>query len=450
MKTQNLANRIFKIFAWVIGALVVLALLFFTRVDRKDYRLEEYYLNTMGHLDTLSLHPSAGDFWMAGWSKVNAVPERPGKLLGYRPRGRYEFVQDSSVVRALVVGNGQQKVAFLNFDLMIVHPYLKQRVVEKIRKHGLPLDLVYFTATHTHSGLGGFIPGVLGKIALGSFDESIVELLENGAVNSLRQAISTMDTVEIRYRKLETDSLIANRLIEGNPVDPFIRQIIFEKQAGEMGSFVTFSAHPTILASKFMGLSGDYPHYLNELMEIGGYDFSMFAAGTVGSMRPMSNGYEPSDVHDFADRTYRQLSDKPGSVFSEQSHLLKWATLPVEMRKAHFRLTKNIRIRPWIFNSLLGDPNPHFDLVRLGNVLLLSSSGEISGEMMEAWEFFALENGLHLIVTCFNGGYIGYITPDDYYDLELYETRDMNWYGPYNGAYFDEIIRKSIVRSAEK
>lgn len=449
MTTTSLPKKIFKVFAWVVGVLVVLALLFFTRVDRKDYKLEEYYLHTMGHLDTLNLHASTGETWLAGWSTVNATPKTPAKLLGYRPRGRYDFVQDSSFIRSMIVGNGRQKVAFVNYELMIVHPYLQERVLSRLEELHFPVDMVYFTATHTHSGLGGFIPGLLGKLALGSFDRQIVELLEETTLRSLQLALSSMDTVSVHFRKIATDSLVANRLIEGNPIDPYARQLVLEKKDGSKGLMTTFSAHPTILHPKFMGLSGDYPHYFNEFMESAGYDFSLFAAGTVGSMRPLSSGDQPADVKSFANELAGQLTENRGQVFLESSHRMKWAVLPVHLRKAHFRLGKNVRVRPWIFNQLLGETNAHFDMILMGNVLMVSSSGEISGEMMETWESFALENGLHLMVTCFNGGYIGYITPDDYYDMELYETRDMNWFGPYNGAYFDEIIRKSISRMAQ-
>lgn len=448
MTTSSLPKRIFKVFAWIVGVLVVLALAIFTRVDRKDYHLEEYYLQTMGHLDTLNLHHTTGSTWLAGWSKVNTTPKTPAKLLGYRPRGRYDFVQDSSYIRSLIVGNGTQRVAFVNYELMIVHPYLQERVLNRLEELHFPVDMVYFTATHTHSGLGGFIPGLLGKLALGSFDREVVELLEERTLHSLQLALSKMDTVSIHFRKVATESLVANRLIEGNPIDPIARQLILEKKNGSKGLMTTFSAHPTILHSKFMGLSGDYPHYFNDNLERSEYDFSLFAAGTVGSMRPLSTGYDPEDMEQFADELTDQLREKEGQIFLESSHQMKWAILPLHLRKAHFRLGKNIRVRPWIFNQLLGETNAHFDLVLLGNVLMVSSSGEISGEMMEAWELFAMENGLHLMVTCFNGGYIGYITPDMYYDMELYETRDMNWFGPYNGAYFDEVLRTSISRMA--
>ncbi len=56
----------------------------------------------------------------------------------------------------------------------------------------------------------------------------------------------------------------------------------------------------------------------------------------------------------------------------------------------------------------------------------------------------AEKEGFNLIVTSFNGGYIGYVTEDKWYDRNKYETRAMNWFGPYNGAYFSEYIRRVL------
>ena len=71
---------------------------------------------------------------------------------------------------------------------------------------------------------------------------------------------------------------------------------------------------------------------------------------------------------------------------------------------------------------------------------------DFSGELVPD-----LEKGLaapeeNLIMTSFNGGYIGYITPDKYYNLKKYETRDMNLFGPYNGAYLSEMITRLLQK----
>ena len=86
-------------------------------------------------------------------------------------------------------------------------------------------------------------------------------------------------------------------------------------------------------------------------------------------------------------------------------------------------------------------------ITQIGNTLIISSSGEISGVFYEKWDQLAQEKGLNLIITTFNGGYIGYITPDELYDEHFHEVREMNWYGPGNGQYFDELITRIIQKA---
>jgi hypothetical protein len=288
------------------------------------------------------------------------------------------------------------------------------------------------------------MPGLLGKIAFGGYNKDVVSMLEEKTIQALQIALGKKDTVSIHFQKTAADTLVSNRLIENDPVDPFVRQLIFQKKSGLKATLLTYSAHSTIMSSKFMGLSGDYPNYLTGIMENNDYELALFAAGTVGSHKPVAGGKEPQDVVNYANSLYQYIQKSEESIILIQGHDLGMADFPLALRKAHYKIGKNVRLRPWVFNNLFGETNAHFDLILLGNTLMISSSGEISGVFMETWEKYAKENGLNLIITCFNGGYIGYITPDEYYDEPLYETREMNWFGPYNGTYFDEIIKKLI------
>ena len=250
----------------------------------------------------------------------------------------------------------------------------------------------------------------------------------------------------LHFSKIQSGFSVANRLIAEDPMILMSGKWCLKKN-GQKASFLTFSAHPTILNSKFMGLSGDCPHYLSRFMEQEGFEFSLFAAGTVGSHRPVASGNQTENVLEYAEALQKNIEGN--MVLHEENGRSKLylAEIPVALRKAHYRIRENTRLRPWIFNMVFGETNPHFDMVQIGNTLLISSSGEISGVFMSEWESLAKEKGLNLIITCFNGGYIGYITPDQYYDEKLYEVRDMNWFGPYNGAYFDEIIKKLIQKA---
>lgn len=442
-------KRTFKISAWILGILFFITTLLITRVDRSDYREASFYLETMATLDSITIPESKGKTWLASWYTTNITPDKPLGLLGYKPRGPYEFVQDSSFVKTLLVSNGTSTVAFLNYEFMIIHPTLQEAILKSIAEANLPIQHTFFTATHTHSGLGGHIPGLLGRVAFGGYDKNFVTDVQRKTVESISKSLASLDTADLFFQRSKTHELVANRLIEGDSIDPYVRQLIIRRKDGKNAVFLTYSAHPTIIDRKFMGLSGDYPATLTKLLEEKQYDFALFAAGTVGSHKPVVESYDTLAARQYATKLHQQILEGMSSFSTNKAATIQSISIPLKLRKAHYRISKNIRLRPWLFNSLFGSTNPHVDVLKLGNTLFISSSGELSGVFMQEWEAYAKEKKLNLIVTCFNGGYIGYITPDEYYDLPKYEVRDMNWFGPQNGAYFNDIFLVLIDKASK-
>lgn len=259
-------RKFLQILAWTTGLFLLLAITLLTTVDWTDPKEQDYYKKTVQAVSELQPTPSAGDAWLAGWAQVNVTPDQPVDLVGYKPRGAYDFVLDSSFVKAIVVGNGDQRVAFLNYELLIVHPVLAKTVEKTIKNAALPVDLVYFTGTHTHSGMGGYMPGIMGKIAFGGYDEKVVNLLAEKSAQAVEKALKSQDTVAVTYQKYSAPQFVGNRFIPNGPIDPFIRQLVFTKGDGTKGTLFTYTAHATCLNSKFMGLSGDYPFYLTQDM----------------------------------------------------------------------------------------------------------------------------------------------------------------------------------------
>lgn len=440
-------SRFLRILAWTFGVIVVIALATLTTVDRSPIESQNFYRETFENLEKTPWEGSEGNFWLAGWGKANVTPDKPVDLVGYAPRGPYEFVQDSSFVKAITLSNGKTRVSWLNFELLIVHPALAQAVEDGVKKAGIETDQLLFTATHTHSGMGGYMPGPLGEMAFGGYEQKVVDLLVEISVIALQAAIASQDTVSLSFRKAEAADLVANRFIKGGPFDPFVRQLVFTKKDGTKATLFTYSAHATCMSSKFMGLSGDYPKYLTQNMEKREYEFALFAAGTVGSHRPISPGNTPEKVQQYAAALDSAIWMKMTQLDTLKNPRISISRLDIQLREPHLRISDNLRIRPWLFNYLLGETNPHLDITQIGNLLIISSSGELSGVFYEEWEKLAKENKLHLIVTVFNGGYIGYITPDEFYDEHYHEVREMNWYGPENGSYFDKLIRRSIEKA---
>ncbi|MEN2283288.1 neutral/alkaline non-lysosomal ceramidase N-terminal domain-containing protein [Algoriphagus sp. SE2] len=447
MSIKKLAYKFGKILFGVFLFIFLLGSITLTSVDRSPIQDQDFYVKTMNAIEQLQFQGSETEIWMAGWGKANMTPADPVELVGYAPRGNYEFVQDSSYVKALTLSNGKTTIAWLSYELLIVHPHLAAEVKAAIKNQNLPVDQVIFTATHTHAGMGGYMPGPLGEIAFGGYNEETVRLISDKSIAALSQAISSKDTVTIAYRKIDAGEYVSNRFIKDDPIEPSIRQLIFTKNNGEKATFFTYSAHATILSSKFMGLSGDYPYYLMQDMEEGEYDFALFAAGTVGSHRPLASGNTPELVEKYANDLDSVMQIKITDSSTIDRPRIEIGTLPIALREPHLRVSDNLRLRPWLFNYLLGETNVHFDLTLVGNTLMIASSGEISGVFFKKWEDHATSLGLNLIITTFNGGYMGYITPDEYYDRKFHEVREMNWYGPGNGKYYDDMISKIIEKA---
>lgn len=443
-------SRLLKILAYFFGVIILITLATITTVDRSPIQEQDFFQETFSRLDTSTWASSQGDAWLAGWAEENVTPDQPAELVGYAPRGPYEFVQDSSFVKALTLSNGKTQVAWLSFELLIVHPFLADQVREGVKKSGLKLDQLIFTATHTHSGMGGYMPGFLGDLAFGGYDEQVVDLLVQKSVKAIKQAIATQDTVSISYRKTNAPDHVSNRFIKDGPYDPFVRQLIFSRKDGKKALFFTYSAHATCLSSKFMGLSGDYPKFLTQNLEKREYDFALYAAGTVGSHRPMVKGNTPEKVQEYAASLDSVIWLRMSNFASNKLPKVSHSRLDIGLREPHLRISDDLRIRPWVFHQLIGKMPAYLDITQIGNVLMISSSGELSGVFYAEWEQLAQSQGLKLIVTVFNGSYIGYINPDELYDEHYHEVREMNWFGPGNGYYFDQLIKKTIQKAGQQ
>ena len=121
---------------------------------------------------------------------------------------------------------------------------------------------------------------------------------------------------------------------------------------------------------------------------------------------------------------------------------MSYHEFPVSLREPHLRLNEYIRIRPWIFNFILGDVTADIKILQLGDLLMIGMPCDFSGELVSEIN----HRGHSIIITSFNGKYVGYITKDEIYNKKVHEVEQMNWFGPYNGSYFTEIANELIKK----
>jgi hypothetical protein len=87
-------------------------------------------------------------------------------------------------------------------------------------------------------------------------------------------------------------------------------------------------------------------------------------------------------------------------------------------------------------SNVFGEYPAEMKVFQLGNTIFVGTPCDYSGELMPEVLKTAKAQHLNLIVTSFDGSYVGYITEDNHYDLNKYETRVMNWYDLRTGNIF--------------
>ena len=98
---------------------------------------------------------------------------------------RAEGILDPPEARALVLQEGPVRVGLLTLDLVIAHRELRQAVLEEVHDSGF--DTLILTATHTHSGPGGYLRGWLPeRVTGGEFNPETLGQVRERAVQGLR------------------------------------------------------------------------------------------------------------------------------------------------------------------------------------------------------------------------------------------------------------------------
>jgi len=413
-------------------------------VQRHSVQEQPFYRETLSRIRPF---PEANDTLLfAGAARVSITPRQRTATAGYGKRrgARITHVLDSVYVRTMVFSNGKIPVAIVAADLLIVPPEVRSRIEKRLPEIGFSIEQVFLGATHSHNSVGHWAKG-LSALLYGTYSDSIVHFLADQTIESIRLASRDLQPAIARYRATAVPEAVSNRLNPGGRVDSLLHAMVVERADEKKFLLTTFSAHATCYPPEVLALSRDYPGRLVDELEKQGYHHVQFMAGAVGSQAT----HVPEEAPSCTDWTAQTLAQAlvhdslPLSLISRP--VVQVQRVPISMPPAQARITQNWRLRPWVFHALMGESQNEFTVFRLGHVLVVGTPCDFSAELMEPLYRHAQSKNVHLLVTSFNGGYMGYITPDIYYDKDHYETRLMNWYGAGNGTFFSDFIMQTIT-----
>lgn len=429
------------------GSIALLIILSVLPIDRENYQEKPFYGLMMKRIGTTlaTKKPVSNSGFSVGYGKENITPHQHTALAGYgKRRGKlFTDVMDSIFVRSLVIRNNDASVAIVSADLLIMPPAITKVLEKRLPEIGFTLDNTYLGATHTHNSMGNWAGGAIGSI-YGAYSDSIVQFVASKIIRSIEQAASNVLPATIYEGQIPTQHVVYNRLEEGGPIDPLLRAIEVRRQDSSRLILISHTAHATCLPSRNLSLSRDYPGKLVDNLEQKGYAFALFLAGAVGShscQAPPEGENYPAWV---ANELTNQLMANKSNLRLIKDSSLNMLRIPLALPPAQAKISKDWRLRPYLFNWIMGKQSVFITKLTIGNMTMLGTPCDFSGELNRPLDSLATLNGQSALVTSFNGGYIGYVTPLRHYDVDHYETRLMNWYGPGTGEYLVECLSELI------
>jgi neutral ceramidase len=188
--------------------------------------------------------------------------------------------------RAFVISspcNGK-RVAFVSADAGQIFQGVKQQVVERLRaRYGTVYSdaNVLLSATHTHSGPGGFSHYALYNLTVLGYDKQNFEAIVDGIVQAIAQAHTNLATGSIRIASGDLLNASLNRSPEAYLYNPSSERSLYSydtdkkmtllrlqsSTGAEVGALNWFAVHATSMGNDNKLISGDNKGYASYLFE---------------------------------------------------------------------------------------------------------------------------------------------------------------------------------------
>jgi hypothetical protein len=428
-----------------------------------------YYANDLAAIDRhakLNQLTATPGTLQAGWGVCLMNPEPGVPMAGYGARHNikeYLFgdkatylstgVHDNLYVKALALSDGKDTAVIVGADMLLVPPNVAEAVrAEVARQTPLTANNILFGASHTHDGPGAWGPGLAAFVTGGTFDPKVVSFLTAAFTQAIVDAYKNLGTAKIAHGGFEAEQFIRNRA-RSAPIDTRLSYLVVEKDDGKRCMFLRYSAHPTTVGSKFVEFTAEYPGFLQSALEKALPNTTVgYIGGSLGSSGPRAP--EGGSDIERAQAMGEELAKLVLANINPAS--LKWQTnvdiasigVPIELPPFQLRVTQKLRLSPML-PKLLGVPHEAWmQSVRVGDLLFVGLPGDFSGEISRDWANWAAQKGYNLWPSSFCTAYIGYISPDKYYNqpkaTEDYETGLMSWTGPHQEAFFTALMNRMV------
>ncbi len=448
---------------WIFtGLAVLICLLIYVAtgsVDHTPYFETDYFNRTRIRLDkALMQTENVSGQLQSGFAKINITPSINAPrddfqngtftsipLAGYGDRDGCpaEGIHDSLFVKAVVLRVGNHLIVLVGADLLIIPPEVADSVGILVEKEkGIKREQIFFSATHTHSSVGGWAGGIVGAEFAGEENPKVRSWLILKITECILSAYADTRPARAGTGSFFAHEFVKNRLVgKMGRVNSEFTFLAVEQYEGKRAIIGAFSAHATTVRHSNMKFSAGYPGYWQRKLEADVTDMAVFFAGTVGSHGPVGKGNNFEKAQYIGEALADSVIKFMNSMAYQERIILSYLTCKIDLPDYHLRLSANLHLSSALSESLLPLSRHVFlQAARISDLVWVTTPCDFSGEYA-----LDLKNSLHRmgyksIVSSFNGAYVGYVIPRKYFYLDEYESRTMAWFGPNLGDYMMDII----------
>jgi Neutral/alkaline non-lysosomal ceramidase, N-terminal len=224
------------------------------------------------------------DSLRAGAATIDITPPAAVVMDGYGSRREpTRGVHDPLFARALVLENRDHRFAIISCDLLGMHPYITLEVRHLAAKRaGIAPDRLLLCATHNHAGPAGLRGGMFS-----SLDEALAGTLAQRVCAAIEEAAGAPQPATLKLGRATIETVSMNRRHPGGPIDPVLRVLLVDGEAGPIATLVNFACHATVPSGQNLMLSAEFPGVACRLLQQQTGAPALYLQGACANVNPV-------------------------------------------------------------------------------------------------------------------------------------------------------------------
>lgn len=399
----------------------------------------------------------------AGVAQIDITPPVGCTMTGYIARlGPAVGVHDPLYAKALVINDGQQQAALITCDVLGLDRAFVATVRVAIEATtGIPGSAIMLAASHTHAG-----PATLFLQDCGEVDPDWLANLRQHFVDVVLAAHANLRPAQFGLGRGAFTSGIHNRRVPGDIMDPEVGLLqVSDEDGSPIAILINYACHPTCLEGDNRLLSAEYPGRVAERIQRATGAITLFFTGAIGDVGPVARGWPVLEAlgNGLADEVLRVLPTITVQTWDKLATASQDIALPLQTLPSIEQITEQLSESRRLDEAVDADPDPirarvrramigwaettlaglnantikptvttEIQVIRLGDLLLVSAPGELFNELGLALKY---ASGVPQTFICgFANDNIGYIPARRAYPHGGYEIAEAYKYYGYPAA----------------